>query len=119
MLQTLYIALRQRSIISRTIINSYLAKPKLKNINTLILACTHYPLIRPEIEAFYDGKVAVFDSVDAVTEKVRQLLTKHRLLNESTDNPVQRFFVSDYTQSFEQTTRIFYQKEVHLEVATL
>lgn len=105
--------------ISNAVLHKYLTYPDFEDIEALLLACTHYPLIRPEIEAFYNGKVAVFDSVDAVTEKVRQLLTKHRLLNESTDNPVQRFFVSDYTQSFEQTTRIFYQKEVHLEVATL
>ena len=32
--------------ISKTIINSYLSKPKLNKIDALILACTHYPLIK-------------------------------------------------------------------------
>src|SRR6476646_10053534 len=42
--------------ISKTIINTYLSSPKLKKIDSLILACTHYPLIRNEINEFYNGK---------------------------------------------------------------
>ena len=36
--------------ISQTIINSYLSKPNFKNIDALILACTHYPLIRKDVD---------------------------------------------------------------------
>ena len=105
--------------ISHAVLHKYLTYPDFENIEALLLACTHYPLIKPEIEAFYNGRVAVFDSVDSVTERVRELLSERDLFNEGTSTPIQRFFVSDYTQSFEQTTRIFYQKEVHLEVANL
>ena len=46
--------------ISRTVINSYLSRPKLKKIDALILGCTHYPLIKAEIEELYQGQ----DSID-------------------------------------------------------
>lgn len=100
--------------ISHTVIEQYLSDPSFQGIEALLLACTHYPLIRPNIEQYYQGKVRVFDSTDVVTDQVKQLLTQHQLFNDQRRHP-HRFFVSDYTQSFEETTRIFYEEEVELE----
>ena len=92
--------------ISHAVIEQYLKAPDFHGIEALLLACTHYPLIRLEIEAFYQQSVQIFDSTDVVTDKVKAELAKHQLLNDKRRNP-HRFFVSDYTQSFEETTRIF------------
>ena len=100
--------------ISRTIINSYLAKPKLKNINTLILACTHYPLIKAEIEEYYKGKVKIIDSAQIVAESVFNLLASQELLN-IIEKPNNRFYVSDYTPSFAESTKIFFKGKLQLE----
>jgi glutamate racemase len=100
-------------------LHKYLTYPDFEDIEALLLACTHYPLLKPEIEAFYKGRVAVFDSVDSVTSKIGSLLQQHNLLNDGTEEAIRRFFVSDYTESFEQTTRIFYKNKVHLEIAAL
>jgi glutamate racemase len=105
--------------ISHAVLHKYLTYPDFEDIEALLLACTHYPLLKPEIEAFYKGRVAVYDSVDSVTEKIGRLLKLNNLLNESDEEPIRRFFVSDYTESFEQTTRIFYKNKVNLEVASL
>jgi glutamate racemase len=103
--------------ISRAVLHKYLTYPDFEDIDALLLACTHYPLIKPEIEDFYGEKVQVFDSVDAVTARVGKLLEEKELFNTLIGIPEHRFFVSDFTQSFENTTRFFYQKEVQLEVA--
>jgi glutamate racemase len=103
--------------ISRAVLYKYLTYPDFEDIDALLLACTHYPLIRPEIEEFYGDRVQVFDSVDAVTLRVGRILAEKKLFNINSGIPEQRFFVSDYTQSFENTTRFFYQKEIQLEVA--
>lgn len=105
--------------ISQAVLHKYLEYPDFENIEALLLACTHYPLIRPEIEDFYQGQVAVYDSVGAVVEKISLLLKRDNLLKISDGTPFQRFYVSDYTRAFERATRIFYKKEVHLEVAKL
>ncbi len=105
--------------ISNAVLHKYLTYPDFEDIEALLLACTHYPLLRPEIESFYKGRVAVYDSVDSVTEKIGRLLKSKNLRNESDEEPIRRFFVSDYTESFEQTTRIFYKNKVNLEVASL
>ena len=104
--------------ISRTIINSYLSRPKLKDINTLILACTHYPLIRKEIEEYYNDKVLVIDSAETVALHVqKKLAALHLLAPEiiSGKQPKNIFYVSDYTSSFEKSTRIFFKGKINLQ----
>ena len=99
--------------ISHEIIKRYLADPKLQGIDALLLACTHYPLIRKEIEAYYAEQVQVFDSNRAAAEVVAATLAKHGLLYEGERQPHQ-FYVSDYTDNFEQATQLFYGKQVTL-----
>ena len=48
--------------ISRTVVHSYLSNPHLSNIESIILACTHYPLIINEISSYYKGKVNIINS---------------------------------------------------------
>jgi glutamate racemase len=100
--------------VSQVILESYLGHEALAGIEALLLACTHYPLIRPEIEAFYGGKVEVFDSTDVVAEEVRNVLNLHNLRNAHRRH-AHRFYVSDYTPTFEKATRIFYPDGIHLE----
>lgn len=100
--------------ISHAILNTYLANPTLHGIEALLLACTHYPLIRDNIAEYYGRQVEIFDSTDVVAETVRRKLAERNLLNPQRTQEHQ-FFVSDYTESFEATTKLFYQKEIKLE----
>jgi glutamate racemase len=99
--------------VSHSIIANYLSAPELHHIEALLLACTHYPLIRPEIEDYYEGSVRVFDSNDVVADQVHQILAANNLLS-SSQTPQHQFYVSDYTESFEKTTQIFYSQHIHL-----
>lgn len=99
--------------ISHDIIEAYLQDPSLRDIDALILACTHYPLIMNEISSFYAQKVAILDSSAVVARALQEYLKQEGLL--STSPPRDAFLVSDYTESFESSTRLFFQKTVHLE----
>lgn len=99
--------------ISKTIIHSYLSSPKLKRIDSLILACTHYPLIKPEISSFYNGKVDIINTAEIVADHLKERLTSFNLLNKGIPKKHQ-FFVSDYTPSFAQSTRLFFGEKIHL-----
>ncbi|PSR03962.1 MAG: glutamate racemase [Bacteroidetes bacterium SW_11_45_7] len=101
--------------ISKEIIDSYLAQPKLEDIEALILACTHYPLIKEDIEEYYQGMVDVYDSTDFVAQEVKRLLKNRELLNNFKSND-HHFYVSDYTDAFEQTTHYYYQEKIGLEL---
>lgn len=100
--------------ISQTVLETYLSHPGLQGIDGLLLACTHYPLIRPQIENFYHGSVKILDSTDVVAQSVERQLRTHGLLAAGNETN-HRFYVSDHTDSFEKTTKLFYGRDVHLE----
>jgi glutamate racemase len=100
--------------ISKEIIGQYLSDPQLGKIEALILACTHYPLIKKEINEFYLGKTQVLDSSLVAAQALHHRLASEGLLN-STARPENHFYVSDYTESFERSTRLFFGENVILE----
>jgi glutamate racemase len=104
--------------ISRNIIESYLSHPSLSDIEVLLLACTHYPLIRDEINDFFGGKVTILDSIQVVNKEVKRLLTETGMACTQKSGEDQ-FFVSDYTQSFENTAKIFYDEDIKLMAVRL
>lgn len=103
------------NFISRTIIHSYLSKHSLKKINAIILACTHYPLIRKDVEDYYKRKVEIIDSSEIVALFVKEKLSKNNLLNHSDSISKHQFFVSDYTEAFEKSAKMFFKEEIQLK----
>lgn len=101
--------------ISKDIIASYLTRPELNEIQTLVLGCTHYPLIKPQILEFFDGKVQLIDASETVAKSVKNLLSQHKLIAEGFSGPQDKFLVSDYTVSFEETTKLFFGKQIKLQ----
>ncbi|MDO7876234.1 glutamate racemase [Hymenobacter sp. ASUV-10] len=102
--------------VSDDIIATYLGHPALADIQALVLACTHYPLIKEQIERFYAGRVAVLDASDAVAAHTQAYLAERGMLAEAGPvPPAHHFYVSDFTRSFEESTRIFFRQEVQLE----
>lgn len=101
--------------ISQTIINAYLSKSNLKEIDTLILACTHYPLIKKEVANYYKGNVKILDSTEVVAKSVLNYLEKNDQRSDgNTKVTDHQFYVSDHTTSFEKTTSVFFGKKVKL-----
>lgn len=101
--------------ISNTVILNYLQQPELQGIDALILGCTHYVMIKEEIDKYYNGKIKLFDSTDIVAKKLHYILDKEQLLNnEAIQKGRKEFFVSDYTESFFNAAQVFYGKEMLL-----
>jgi len=102
--------------VSEEIIRAYLAHEELQQIESLVLACTHFPLIKPQIEDYYQGRVVVLDPSDVVAAAVAEALAARQLLAPAGGvGPTHHFYVSDFTRSFEESTRIFFGQEVQLE----
>jgi glutamate racemase len=96
--------------ISESVIHTYLSDKHLKRIKALILGCTHYPLIKNQILHYYQNRVEVIDSSEIVAAYVKQFLHKNQLLN-TVEKPYKKFFVSDYTRSFELQPSYFLANE--------
>lgn len=100
--------------ISHQIITNYLSNKTLSNIDSLILACTHYPLIHEEISAFYKGQVNVIDSADIIADSILFALKNKNLLNIN-PSPKYQFYVSNFTKSFAKSAKFFFQEEIKIE----
>lgn len=101
--------------IAHDIIHKYLHDDQLKNIDALVLGCTHYPLIQKEISDYYKGAVNVLDSSTITADFLKNFLSDNDLLNESQDEGKSRFFVSDLTDSFAHSAKLFFGEPVVLE----
>lgn len=101
--------------ISHDIISEYLSHRSFDGIEAMVLGCTHFPLIKAEIQNWFKTPVAVLDSSQVVAESVDGYLRFARLANTSGQAPAHKFFVSDYTEAFEASTKIFFGAQLHLE----
>ncbi|MBL7831635.1 MAG: glutamate racemase [Saprospiraceae bacterium] len=100
--------------ISKAVLENYLKQPELKNIDALILACTHYPMIKHQIASYYHESVQILDSAEVVARKLKMILAKEGLECEKDHVHQDQFFVSDFTTSFEKTASHFYPKPISL-----
>lgn len=112
------------SEILRATLHHYLAQPELQGIDTLIPGCTHYPLLTDEINAFYRDHlhtpIAIIDAPSVVAEAVAAALEDPGTTGIETNpasTPAHRFFVSDYTPTFEKIAQQFFGRVVKLELA--
>src|SRR5262249_11602969 len=71
------------SQIAQLIAEQYLAPLRQKKIDTLVLGCTHYPLLKWVIGSTMGDGVTLVDSAEATAEETAQLLERHGLLNQS------------------------------------
>lgn len=100
--------------ISESIINEYLHNEELNEIEALILGCTHYPLIKTQIDNYYQGNVTVLDSSQIVAQSLKDYLVERQLENQGNTSNKQ-FYISDYTKSFETSTKIFFGEQIKLD----
>ncbi len=105
--------------ISSAIIHAYLDYPDFKNIDALVLGCTHYPLIRKQIQEYMGEQVALYDATTLIPEQLKSLLKERGLLRTSASELSDHFYVSDYTVSFENAARIFFGTKIKLEKADI
>jgi glutamate racemase len=96
------------------LLKEYLSHPCLDNIDALLLACTHYPVIKDQIANYYHNKIQIIDTTHIIAKSVYECLYLYKL-NNNLSTPYRKFYVSDYTESFCRTTRVFFGETVDLE----
>jgi glutamate racemase len=106
---------------TRRIVRKYLFSLKMKQIDTLVLGCTHYPLLKPVICNKMGKKVQVIDSSQEVALWLKAYLEENpdisASLTPSSGEGGHRFFVSDLTPTFEQIASHFLGRPIQLELA--
>ena len=85
---------------TQIIAKEYLFPFTAENIDTLVLGCTHYPLLKKVIAQALNGAAKLIDSGEATAVEVEEVLERHHLRNSSKEKPNLKFFVSDIPSKF-------------------
>jgi glutamate racemase len=79
----------------------YIAPLLAKGIDTLVLGCTHYPLLQPLLHSVVGSTVQLVDSAEATANQAGALLNRLGLLNPGKTTPTHRYYVTDVPQRFQ------------------
>jgi len=93
--------------VTRTVLSEYLQPLLRQQIDTLILGCTHYPLLKRAIRQVAGAKVALVDSAEACAQYVRERLTHQSLLSRRKRAGTIQPFVTDETDRFTDAAQRF------------
>lgn len=94
--------------VTLAILRSYLSPLLRRGIDTLVLGCTHYPLLKRAIRAVTGNEVALVDSAESCAQFLNERLQSTKLLNQGRRRPgVIQPFVTDEVERFDELARRF------------
>jgi glutamate racemase len=94
----------------RLVAERYLSPLKYDNFDTLVLGCTHYPIIKHVIAETVEA--GLIDSAIETAREVKKVLEANDMLNRSGGQPSRRFFVTDAPEKFREMGRRFLGHEL-------
>ena len=86
---------------------SYLKNINVENVDTLILGCTHYPLLKPMIQDIVNDNTVLIDSAETVAEEVAIILIEKKMSADSSNKGLLKCFVTDSPVQFENIAKRF------------
>jgi glutamate racemase len=93
---------------TRKIARVYLRELKLKKIDTLLLGCTHYPLLEKVISGVMGKRTRVIASGENLAKKLKEKIKDHKKEEDE-------YFVSDLTEHFEKLAKLILNKKIKIE----
>ena len=86
---------------------SYLKNINVENVDTLILGCTHYPLLKPMIQDIVNDNTVLIDSAETVAEEAAKILLEKKMNADNSNNGLLKCFVTDSPIQFESIAKRF------------
>lgn len=104
------------SAITNSILAEYLDPFRKEGIDTLLLACTHYPLLKKSIAQIFKDRVTVIDASEATAQSTQRLLTELKLScnNRKPAAHPTRFYLTDFTPNFKEISERFLARNIKL-----
>lgn len=110
----------EKDAVTVQIVKRCLQGLKTKTIDTLILACTHYPILRETIQRKIGRKVKLVDSAEEVVKTLAFYLKQHPEIETTlTRGEDHQFFVTDVTEQFQAVAQRWLKRSLRLEKAQL
>ena len=90
----------------------YLKELKMAHIDTLILGCTHYPLLNKTISDSLYPSIKLVDSSLVTSKELKFLLEKETLISNNEKGKI-NCYVTDYTETFENVVNRFFKYNIN------
>ena len=95
------------------VIEEYLLPLKEKGIKTLVLGCTHYPVLKDAISRILGTGITLIDSAEVMAVRVQSILRKLGWLYDPADrNGDDEFYVTDFPERFKKVGEIFLKRKI-------
>jgi len=104
---------------TQMILHHYLDGLIEKQVDSALLACTHYPLIRGSIQKVLGPHVQLIEPAAACALKVKSWLTSHGLLNLQKRTARRDFYATDDAEKFSRLASLFFGSEIKFPVSIL
>ena len=98
--------------VARSIISRYLAKIIKNNCDTIILGCTHFPILAPIIQSIMGEETLLIDTGLEEAKYVKEILAKKQIENDTKHKGVHKFFVSDKTANFCKVANVLLGEDI-------
>ena len=98
---------------TKIIAKEYLSELSQEEIDTLILGCTHYPLLKEVIQNVVGSDVRLIDSGSAAATVVEEYLQGRNLLNDNAEKRADLFYVTDMPRKFTFVAERFLGRKIH------
>ncbi|MDP4094126.1 MAG: glutamate racemase [Bacillota bacterium] len=99
--------------IAERITEEYLTPLKKEKIDTLVLGCTHYPLLSKVIQKVMGDDVKLVSSALEVAKVVKEVGQKDKMNRDESLSPVYRYYTSDSVEKFEALGGSILGKSIH------
>ncbi len=111
--------IRRDDQITRLVVRRYMAELKENGVDTVILGCTHFPLLREAISDYMGEDVTLVDSGFETANYAAKVLREQNLLNTDTSAKMPSFFVSDTPEGFENVAGLFLGRDMEHTVTQI
>ena len=101
------------------VVRKYLHPLKTHQIDTLILGCTHYPVLRHVIQRKIGARVALVDSAEAIAEQLAAFLDAPAPVIQANNKRRLTVFVTDVAEQFRKTAQLILRQPVSIHQADL
>ncbi|MDR0823364.1 MAG: glutamate racemase [Endomicrobium sp.] len=83
-----------------------------KKIDSLVLGCTHYPLLKSALIKVIGKNIKLVDSANAVSCEVKRVLNERNLFSNKNRPAVLTFYTSDNPKKFQKLGSIFFEQKI-------
>lgn len=107
------------SQVTHLIVEEYLEEMRAEGIDTLILGCTHYPLLAKAIGEYMGDGVTLINAGAEAAKYLKKKFDLEMMHSDKKDKEQYRYYVSDDISSFEALGGIFLEREINGQVSKI